>query len=395
MALLKGPIGWLVAAIIACVAIGAAFLPPRGVSRESPTTLSGVVTGPPTPERERANELAKQWRRAALDAQLHEWRQRLAPELAQLRAANRPTLIIRMDTSWSPVARARAVREIERAWQALELGTTKIGLAVVIEPEQVAAAAAPGTTAAYLLPDSAERHTCVAWFAPRPTLGLSLERDDPRSRGWHAEWARSVLGVCGFYARFGRPSPEVERWLAHQQYRFAHYPVWDTTWTRLVQTFVPRPSGPEASAHVRNARDTRARRLYSPLALGCMAGRATACAAAVGGTARSGASPRLVIRTTGIDFDVPGAAGLFSDMIREFGPARFSRFWIADEAPEAAFQAAMDTTLGDWMVSRQRTFNTTLDAGPTPRLGASLLGLGIAALGVMLAALAAVKRHVA
>ena len=391
MAFLKGPIGWLVAATVACVAIGAAFLPPRGILRESRVTLSGVVTGPPTPERERANELAKEWRRAALDAQLHEWRQRLAPELARLRSANMPTLVVRTDTSWSPLARARAVREVELAWQALELGTTKIGLAVVIEPEQVVATAAR-TNAAYLLPDSAERHTCVAWSAPRPAMGLSLERDDPRSRGWHAEWARSVLGVCAFYARFGRPSPEIERWLAHQYYRFT-YPVWDTMWTRLMRTFGQQPTGPEAAARARHAR-----RLYSPLALGCMAGHAAACTAAVAATPRGGVPARLVIRTAGLtpglEFDVPGATGMFSDMIREFGTARFARFWIADEAPEAAFQAAMDTTLGDWMVSRQRAFNTTLEAGPAPRLGTGLLGLGVAAVCLLLAGAAAMRRQV-
>ena len=394
MAQLKGPLGWLVAALVICCAVSLAYLPPRGTSRESRASLSGLVTGPPTAERLRANELAKEWRRAALDVQLHEWRGRLGPELERRRTGNQPTLVITIDSSWSPVVRARAQREIEKVWQALELGTTKIGIAVVIESEHVAASAPAGNSYAHLLPDSLERHTCVVWTAPRPTMGASFERSDARAAGWHAQWARSLLGPCAFYARFGRPSAQVERWLAHRQHRFAQIPAWDSTWTALLRAARSEP-GPELTPRIRAALLARTWRTYPALSLGCMSGRATACREAIVGVPPSyGTAQRLVTRERDFEAFLPASTVMLSDMVREFGHARFARFWVSDLAPDSAFHLAMDTTLGDWVWSRMRLSGATLTAGPTPGLGVSAFGLGVAAFCIGLAIVGARRRQV-
>jgi hypothetical protein len=80
--------------------------------------------------------------------------------------------------------------------------------------------------------------------------------------------------------------------------------------------------------------------------------------------------------------------------VREFGRARFGRFWTSDLPVDSAFHLAMDTTLGDWVLSRQRAYGTTLAAGPTASFVASAFGLGIAALGLVLAVAAAARRQV-
>lgn len=394
MARLKGPLGWLAAALIVCGLVAFAYLPPRGMSRESRASLSGLVTGPPTAERLRANELAKAWRRAALDVQLHEWRRRLGPELERLRAADQPTIVTVIDSAWPAAVRERARSEIDKAWQALELGTTKIGVAVVVEAEQVdVRAAARGN--AYLLPDSVERHVCVAWTAPHPAMRASLVRGDTRSVGWHAQWARSLLGPCAFYAQFGRPSVSVERWLAQKQHRFVQIPAWDSTWTALVREAQRTDAGLALTRSARAARLAWVWRAYSPLALGCMSGRASACRDAAVGTVPSyGTAPPLVTSSRDREFDLPASTVLLNDMIRELGHARFARFWVSDLAPDSAFHIAMDTTLGDWVLSRVRR-SGALTAGPTPGLGASASALGVAALGIALTLLAVRRRQVA
>ena len=391
MAHLKGPLGWLVASLVACAAIAVTYLPPRGMSRESGGSQSGLMTGPPTPERLRANELANEWRRASLDAQLHEWRQRLAPALDRRRATSQPTIVTAIDNAWPAVARERAQRAIDAAWLALGLGTTKIGIAVVVEAEQVDAHAAALSTA-HLLPDSVQRHTCVAWTTPRPTMRVSLERNDARAAGWHAQWARSLLGPCAFYAQFGRPGAALERWLAQRQHRFAQIPAWDSTWTAVVRA-EPSDFGPALTPSARAAQLAWTWQTYPVLSLGCMAGRAGACREAIVGTVPpSGTAQRLVGRAGNLDALLPASTMILSDMVREFGHARFARFWASELAPDSAFHLAMDTTLGSWVVSRFQ--GSLLVADPTPSIGASAFGLGVAALSLLLAMAGARRRQV-
>ena len=129
------------------------------------------------------------------------------------------------------------------------------------------------------------------------------------------------------------------------------------------------------------------------LVAGCLAGRTTACRAATVGTPiGSHPPPRLVLPTADVDAELPRSTRLLSEMIRDFGDARFGRFWTAGVAPDSAFHLAMDTTLGDWVLARQEAYGTTLVAGPRPSWGAGLFGFGVAALG-LLATIAIAKRR--
>ena len=391
MAHVRGPLTWLVATVVACGAIGLAYVPPRGVSRDPRSPLSGMMTGAPTIERQRANVLAKEWRRAAMEVRLHEWRRQLAPELERLRAANQPTFVTSIDTAWPRELRERAARATAAAWQALGLGTTKIGVALIIEPERVTASAPSPIPIAYLLPDSADRHTCIAWAAPSSSSRALLERSGEEHAWALVGWMRRVLGPCAFYASFGRPSHTVESWLAARQYRIAQAAAWDSETTRYELPWFARPGTRWARAEwARWAYDQ-----YPPVVLGCMAERSDACRDAVGGGVPAhSAVTRLVTRARDSDADLPGATLLLSEIVREFGPVRFARLWSSDLPPDSAFHIAMDTRLGDWVVSRQRAYGTTLAAGPTASFVASAFGLGIAALGLILAVAAATRRQV-
>jgi hypothetical protein len=387
----KRPLAWPIAAGAACAVFSVAYLPPRGSARDPGETQAGLMTGPPTSERLRANEIAKEWRRASLDVRLHEWRLRLAPELNRMRAANQPTLVTSIDTTWPREVRERAASAIAAAWHSLGLGTTKIGVAVVIEAERIPPAVPFPTHSASLLPDSLDRATCVAWVAPTGLNRALLERSGEQYARALVSWTRQVLGPCAFYAGFGRPSQRLERWLAARQYRFAQAAMWDSLTIRYDLPW----HGQAGTQEQRTQWAHWAYQQYSSVVLGCMAERIKACRdAAVGVVPASGAVPRLLVRSGDRPSDLPGSTLLLAEMVREFGPARFGRFWIADLPPDSAFHAAMDTTLGDWVRSRQRAYGTTLVAGPTPSLFASAFGLGIAALGLILAVAAATRREV-
>ncbi len=391
MAHLNRPLAWLIGAVAACAAFGAAYLPPRGAARDSGAASPGLMTGPPARERLRANEVANEWRKAALDLRLHEWRLRLAPELNRLRAADQPTLVTSIDTTWPRDLRAHAARVLADAWRDLGLATTKIGVAVVIEPERVTANAPSRIHNAYLLPDTVDRSTCVAWVSPTGMNRALFERTGEQYARAIAGWTRRSLGPCAFYASFGKPSVAVERWLATRQHRFAHSASWDSLTIRHDLPWYARP-------------ETRADRAewarwafqqYPPVALGCLAERTAACRDAVAGhVPASGTVSPLIARSGDAARDLPGSSLLLAEMVRAFGPARFARFWIADLPPDSAFRAAMDTTLGEWVLSRQRDYGTTLVAGPTPSLVAGAVGLGAAALALVLAMAAATRRQI-
>lgn len=392
MASLKPPVAWLLASVGACTVVGFAYLPPRGSARDPGAAQSGLMTGPPTRERLRTNEIAKEWRRASLDVRLHEWRLQLAPELNRLRAANRPTLVTSIDTTWPREVRERAADAIAAAWQSLGLGTTKIGVAVVVEPERVAATVPSRTHSAYLLPDSVDRTTCVVWIAPTGSNRNLIERSGEQYARALVGWTRRLLGPCAFYASFGRPSMAVERWLAARQYRFAEAARWDSLPMAYDLPWFERPKTTLERAQWAQW----AYRQYPSVVLGCMAERPKACRdAAVGVVPSSGTVSRLLVRSGDRTTDLPESTLLLAGMVREFGPARFGRFWISDLPPDSAFHLAMDTTLGDWILSRQRANGTILVAGPTPSWFASGFGLGLAALALVLAAAAATRRQVA
>lgn len=391
MARLRGPLAWLAAAVLACIAVAAAYVPPRGVSAERRATLSGVLTGPPTPERLRANELAKEWRRAALDVRLHEVRQQAAPELARRRAANALSLVVRIDSTWSLAARERLTAAVEQAWRTLGLDVSKIGVAVVIEPERMSARAPGNLVNAFLLPDSTDRHTCVAWTASRALPQRTFEREEKRFASARSHFAHGLLGPCAFYAKFGAPGEGIERWLAAHRYRYALLPAWDSTTSDWSRPWYERPR----SWIERERFERWVFQEFPAMALGCMAERARACRDVVVGTVPAyGPIPRTLAGSDERSAHLPWSNSLLSELVMDRGAARFGRFWGSTLPVDSAFHVAMDTTLGEWVLSRQQAHETTLRAGPAPAGGSALFGLSVAALCLAAAVTAATRRQV-
>lgn len=385
---------WLAVPALAGVALVIAYVPPKGAARRG-NAFYWASRGAQTPEQARLSRITEQWQMADVTIRLARARQQLAPELQRRRAADSATLAVVFQGAFSDSAEQWLRGALYEAWRALGLGTTKIGVGVVISLEdmQPATAQRPRPTvpysAWYLLPDSTDRHTCVAIAAPGRQSGLAQRPGGDQRQTLF--WLRRVLGPCAFYASFGKPSPVIARWLSARRYDLAADALWDGTQHR----------GPERW-WIAEMGSTNRRWMWQwlyalpPTIAGCAGGRVASCRAYALAGAESERAPRTVITSI---FEwrappLPGATELLSDAVREFGRARFARFWTTDLPVDSAFHVAMDTTLGDWVWSRQRAHGTTLEVGPAAPLGASVISLGIAAVGLVLAVAAATRRQI-
>lgn len=384
---------WLGATVAGCVAIAVGYLPPRGTAgRARDAALARSQR--PTTEAERAAGLAAQWRRADLTWLLTQRRAVLAPAIDAARDADRPTIALSHVGPVDATTRARFGSALDSVWQRLGLTTTKIGVGVAV----MAAVDTPGHSRprrlprfdpAYFFPDSADRTSCVAIVEVGTGTRARRVIGDP------AALVRRTLGPCAFYAAFGKPSPRLERWLSARRYDVALDAQWDLDLaqarrnTRWFTDFITMP---------------RAERrwvwgwLYQapPSTVGCIAGRPDACAAFILGGSDATGQPSSISATDNMRRGppLPGASQILSDALREFGPARFARFWTSDRRVDSAFALAMDTTIGDWMAARQLTITPRVPLGPSVPLSDSLLGLAMVVLCVGMAAQVARRRQV-
>lgn len=192
----------------------------------------------------------------------------------------------------------------------------------------------------YVLPGSgSERCLVVARIHPR--LRLELASDIARER---------LLGPCGFYQAFGRPGPEVERWLRGQGWQFAQM----ATWRGEVRKW-------GGTRWIEND-DYPLRLVIGERGYRCAVGNDAMCVDAV-------LQPRIrtfkispTILTTS-DFNPYTGSGywysrswsfgqrspyLLGDMVRDLGTERFARFWQSEGDLPAAFQAATNSDLAGW-----------------------------------------------
>lgn len=385
---------WLAAGLAGCLAVAVGYVPPRGASRRG--RGYGFASQPrATRAQQQASALAAEWRGADNDLQMAQRRRTLAAALDQLRNTDRPTLVVAFEGTVDSATRDRVRRLADSTWQGLGLGTTKIGVGVI-----VAAGPDPAErdhprrirplSPAFSFPDSLDRHTCLGYV----TLSRTAQLNQYVLRDLDGI-VRRTMGPCAFYAAFGRPSPVIERWLAARAFDL----TLDAAWDRGADF---ARSG--ASWFARNWMPTRANPwmwawLYQspPATVGCIGGRSGACRDYV---LAGSTSTRPLRGTVTTDFErrgptLPGATLLLSDALREFGPARFARFWTTPLAVDSAFHVAMDTTLADWVTGRQVTLTPRLPVGPSAPFTSSLLGLLAAALAVAVALITGHRRQVA
>jgi hypothetical protein len=387
---------WVVVPLGACLVIAIAYLPPRPMPLVGQQFFRVAQTfEPPTPYRQRVQELASRYRRTAFELAMRQYEDSLRPELERRRAQEipGPAVYFAGPDSLSDSARGLVRALLDLAWNQLGLGVSKISVGVVISvvfqrpPPQEAPAHMPQADV-FLLPDSIVRTTCLAFvpiiFWGRPGV---LKQTHPAPTTELAEQLHRSLGTCAYFARFGAPGQEIARWLTSR-----HYDIAQSPWALRIP-----------------ARSSRAGELldpvkpwfwfqvyrYGPDAVGCMAGRITACSRSA---LANGPGPAVPIVSTEEDWRKPpspaGADRYFADLIDEIGPERFGRFWNSELPVDTALATAMRMPVGEWTRRWQATLVPPIRLGPVAPPSAAVLAtlLGVAA--VVLVMLTTTRRQV-
>jgi len=244
----------------------------------------------------------------------------------------------------------------------------------------------------YLLPATASsRCLVIARVRPRELTYL-------RQR----EFTQRLLGPCAFYERFGMPGAQVDAWLLAGGWAFARHNSWFGG---------PSPwNGPSWVFEV-NRGDVfwGARRWMPPEGFRCVAGEPDTCDRIVlTPAARSSrvevtavAGTRLVSVNSLHEWVGWGPrplglweSRLLGDMVRELGPERFQRFWSSSAAVPDAFRAATERDLGSWVSQWGQSAYGEQTRGPEVPRGGVPLGLGVVALSLAGAGVAARRRQV-
>lgn len=386
---------WVVAAMVACVAVGFVYLPPR------PEPLLGArfqSADAPSPYRLRVQALAARWRTTALELQLLAARDRLHSEIDRRRTREQPGPVLSFEgpDTLSPVARDLVRAQLDSVWAGMGLGVTKISVAVVLRVGRtVGRPDEPSwndgsTQEAYLLPDSIDRVTCIVLRSLPTTWGPGKELAQPSPAATEAltGFLRNGLGPCAFHAAFGNPGHAVQRWLGARRYDLALNPWWE------------RGSDSGRSGRFTAQLDPDVNPWfwldayhYPPLAVACLAGRSVACWASVLAAAADDSSRVVTTTRWWQRQQLVGGDHYLADVVREVGRPRFQEFWNSEAPVDTALTAALRQPIGDWTRAWQARFVPRIRLGPSASLGSSLLGVILAALSVALVAWSVGRRE--
>jgi len=387
---------WITAPLGACLVIAIAYLPPRPMPLVGQRFFRVFQTfEPPTPYRLRVQELAKRYRVTSFELTMREYGAATRPELERRRALELPGPMVYFagPDSLSDSARGLVRALLDRAWAQLGLGVSKISVGVVVpvvfdRPPGGDSPAHMPAAPAFLLPDSSDRTTCLAYlpiiFWGRPGV---LKQSRPAPNKDLAEMLRNGLGTCAYFAAFGAPGQEIAGWLTSRHYELAEYP-----WKLRVPAESTRGGAlleqnkPWFWSFVYR---------YEPDAIACMASRPEACGRSV---LRKGTGESVPVVSTEQNFWKPpspaGADRYIADLADEIGPERFGRFWNSELPVDTALATAMRMPVGEWTRRWQATIVPPIRLGPVARPSAVVLAtlLGVAA--VVLVMLTATRRQV-
>ena len=386
---------WVIAPLGACLVIAIAYLPPRAMPLLGQRFFRVFQTfEPPTPYRLRVQELASRYRATSFELTMREYGARMRPELERHRTLEIPAPVVFFSgDSLSDSARGLVRAVLDTAWSRLGLGVSKISVGVVVNvvfgrPARGDSPAHMPAAAAFLLPDSTDRTTCMAYvpitYWGRPGV---LMMPHPTPTATLTELLRDGLGTCAYFAAFGTPGHDVARWLTARHYTLAEYP-WN------LRT-------PAESTRAGSQLDLGKPWFWSIVyryesdAVQCMAGRPEACRRAVHAT---GAAVSVPIVNTEQDWWHPlspaGADRYLADLVDEVGPERFGRFWNSEMPADTALATAMRMPVGEWTRRWQARLVPPIRLGPAAATSAMILAmlLGVAAVALVMAT--AVRRQV-
>lgn len=377
---------WWLGLLLALALVGVQLLPPSGFD---PTGLlpRWLWHGPPSMP---MDSLTRQLR--LVDRELNRAQQRLASRglrdsLAHWAPPGGPSVRLVLQGE-VPGAEATRARQLHASLQAaLDSAAAPPGLVVLVVQGGARATSARDLASQLVLPPAGVAGTC-ALSVPARVLA--------RPAGVH--WVEGAIAPCLFYAAYGPPGQEVERWLARRGFDLVRRPD--------PRGLVPPPAAPAlelitgrsplaAAMLGRDWRDINALDL-----VGCQAGQRARCEPAL-------LQPQpLFGRPTGLDrtrrsssFDWrfwsedQARGDLLGSLVREFGPERFQHFWRSAAPVPEAFEVAFGVSFEGWAARwvPERLGRTV--TGPSLRWAGVTGWLGLAVLAVLAAAFMAERRR--
>lgn len=387
---------WVVAPVGACLVIAIAYLPPRAMPLVGQRFFRVFPPDePPTPYRLRVQEMASRYRLTAFELAMRKYGEALRPELQRHRALELPGPVVYFagPDSLSDSARGLVRALLDQAWSHLDLGVSKISVGVVVavnfdRPPGGESPAHMPASPAFLLPDSSDRSTCLAYvpiiYWGRPGV---LRQSHPAQNADLAELLRNGLGTCAYFAAFGTPGQAIASWLTSRHYQLAEYP-WKLGLPAKSRRWGLLPNENSAWLSSFGYR-------YEPDAVACMAGRREACGRTVLAIGSGKSVP--VVSTEQNWWKPPSPAGAdryFADIEDAIGPERFGRFWNSELAPDTALAAALRMPVGEWTRGWQATIVPPIRLGPAAPESAMVLAVLLGVVAVVLVALTASRREV-
>lgn len=386
---------WIVAPLGACLVIAIGYLPPRAMPLLGQRFFRVFQSfAPPTPYRLRVQELAQRYRLTSFELTMREYGEVLRPELQRRRTHEIPgPAVLFAGDSLSDSARGLVRAVLDRVWSQLGLGASKISVGVVVRvvfdrpPGGESPAHMPAADA-FLLPDSTNRATCLAYvpiiYWGRPGL---LEQTHPAPAYYLAELLRNGLGTCAYFAAFGAPGHDIGRWLESRHYEFALDP-----WGLSVP---PESTRAGSLLDVDKPWFWSSVYRYEPGAVECMAGRADACRRTA--LARGNGDAVSVVSAERQWWKPPSLAGAdryFADLVDDIGPERFGRLWNSELPVDTALATAMRMPVGDWTRRWQATLVPPIHLGPVVAPSVMVLATLFGVAAVLLVMLTARRRQV-
>lgn len=370
---------WTAIALLSGLALAAAYLPLQP-SRDRFSPEAAAASGP----RARLDVVNDAYQRATDLLALTRFRDSLRKAVLTPRGAEDLSVVIRRAL---PSESQRALRAgIERVWRRA-VPVPNVWLMVLVDPSE------RYFRPVYVFPSALDGRTCavhvmldwsVAWLAhpgePVPPRATQLD-----------SWLTEVLGPCLYYAAFGQPGPQVQRWLEERYFKVANTADWE----------MAPPSvdvREEAQAYDMIIGD------MTFDALGCLNGELPRCREAVAHStdqgvrfSRSVVGPavRGVVRRSFWPRSFANDDHYLSALVHEMGHERFERFWRSRAPVDSAFESAFGQPLDVWTEHWARAFARGIPPfTPAPRGQAVFFCILTVVLGAGAAAALVARRQV-
>lgn len=334
--------------------------------------------------------------------------------IAALASKSGDDLTVLVDAGYGPsLARAIEVKMHQRWDRVPRRGGVPVVVAAVVDSSSTVLGyqrRKPTTVAppmSTFLPTSETGGRCISIVR----VPMALDARSPKyipANLLSPESVDGLLSPCIYYATFGPPGPEIERWLRDVSWRVAHHadwstssPQWDADRARdVARVFGPLASGDDASWAVRFAVATPG--------LACLGGMAGRCLEAATARRPSGDDSTWdsnVVASYGTNqfsFYLPSRptnlgpydGWLLSEMARSLGDAKFAAFWKSRATVPEAFRAASGEDLDGWIRGWGRRIYGSMSIGPGLPASSIVAGFGAIGLALWLAVAIARRRRV-